>query len=77
MSVTFRIVGGGFGRERVVASGLDREQAEAKLQAMKRDPLLKGIAVWLENEQEAANARDDAGRPVFTESERAIHGGAR
>lgn len=46
--------------------------AVAKLDRMEPDAYARGIAVPLENEK--AEARDEAGRAVFTATETALHG---
>jgi hypothetical protein len=52
---TYRIVGACGGRERVVASGLDRERAEAERERMLRNRLgFVRMAFWIEAEDAEA-----------------------
>ena len=62
--MSYRIVGchRRTGRERIAASGMTREEALARLETMRKDPLMQGFCCWIENE--AAETRDDLGRLV-------------
>lgn len=59
--MTYRVVGAAGHREKVVASGISREEAHALKERMKADPLCRSFSVWVEEEptaEEAARERE-------------------
>lgn len=51
----YRIVGGCGARERIVATGLTREEASARVEELQRDAILPGLWFAFEEERQAAS----------------------